>query len=131
MSTVLVCLSQTTSSDPCDWQNTWIWVPQGYGRILSGKMKKGDRWLNRRVLRDRREEAKGLPPGGLLWNPWRGLKGGINRLYHLVRTHTCVIRPGVASEKPCERCGTQERVKGERYCLYCGHLICEAGRRGR
>jgi len=131
MSAVLVCLNQTTSHDPLEWQNTWILPPAGYGRVLSGKMKKGDLWLNHRILNTRREAPKGvdlrqLPP---LWMPWRGLKRGRASLSNQVCAYTCIVRPGAISEPPCERCRTQPRYHGERYCDYCAVIICHEGRR--
>ncbi len=132
MTAVLFCLNQTASSDPVQWRNAWIFVPEGYGRVFSGPMKKGDRWLNRIVFAARRQNPKGADPEccGRLWMPWEGV-GPASAMYRLVKTHTCVIRPGVPAEKPCERCRTQRRYRGERFCIQCGSIIIQEGRRQR
>ncbi len=127
---VLFCLNQTGSFDPRDWENAWVWVPSGYGRVLSGRMKQGDRWLNRIVFSRRQGCPKGETSNyGPLWRHWQGAAGADHSLYLLASVYSCVIRPGVPSEKPCERCRTQPRFKGERFCNPCGALILEEGRR--
>jgi len=130
MATSLVTLTMTASSDPRDWDNEVVFLPEGCGMIRSGRVKRGDLYVNRLVALARRAARKGDDPGilGPLWVPVRfPIRDDLDRF---VSTYAGVARPGAETRPGCERCLVEPRAKGQRYCAYCSTIVLRAGRRG-
>ncbi len=128
MTTILVCMNQTNSPDPLDWERVAVTLPEGWGRVLSGSPRIGDRFLDRRELLFRRRAPKGTDFRGRspLWDAFPGLSR--TSPYRNIAAWTCIIRPGVPSKEPCERCRTEARRKGQRYCPLCRYIVRTANR---
>jgi hypothetical protein len=119
-----VCFSILLTNDPLDWPTYEIEVPAGYGRVFRGRVQQGDLHFSCLSVRKR---ADGSAPQQ--WLSIFPLPAGAIREDYDVYSYACVVRPGALDEPACERCGHQRREKGERFCLYCGRVICQEGRK--
>ncbi len=106
--------------DPIHERTIDVTIPDGYGAVYTGKVQKGDLYLNHRLASSTRDGKPVIE--------WRQVDPK-NDIDLLVKAYMFIIRPGVSHEKPCERCSVCQRVPSERYCLYCRWLIINHGRR--
>ncbi len=108
-------------SDPLTWETVEVSCPEGYGVIYTGRLKEGDLCLDCEEVRNK---VDGKPV--VVWDPVEiptEKEVRDNEPYSRVHWFGAIIRPGVESQKACERCGTEGRERKSRFCDLCGVIV--------